>query len=209
MLNNKLQFKTLLTNTTLLYKYQLLQSCIKKNTQINSFLKNYIDFTKTNNIYFNKNKFLTALYQCVLLLQKIKQNNLKILFINPLKITNLKNKQLNNFLLKFIENTKMYFYTGSWVNGFITGNLFLKTSIETNFKKKNIKFFCPTKPHFAFLILTEENTNIIKELTDAGIPIIGLGINNLSDPRISYFIPTNLENNNQIIFWLKFFQNYL
>jgi hypothetical protein len=113
MLKNYFKLQQTCKTTHFLYKYNLLQTQIKTKTVINPFLKNYIDFTKTQTIYFNKLKFLKNLYDITLLFNKIKQQKLKILFINPLKIKTLNTKLINNFLINFIKTTKMYYYTGS------------------------------------------------------------------------------------------------
>lgn len=191
----------------ILIQQQFLTSKLLPNTQINLFLKTYIDFTQTNTIYFNYIRYLKNFYDCILLLLKIKQQNLNILYIHT-QIT--KDMYYENLLLKYLKTTSFYYYCGSnWINGFISSKLYLQTTNTEKFLLKNIVFFCPKKPHFAIICLTELNKNIITELRAVGIPVIGIGVNQLSDPRISYFLPVNTLNSKQIFFWIKLFNSNL
>jgi ribosomal protein S2 len=162
---------------------------------VNKFLFSY----RNQKYNLDLNQTLIALYTTMKIIGYLKKNNSVLIVGNTENFSfmeSIKNNHLKNVM-----------FTQKWVHGIISNWEGFQDIIDKAYKNKNIKkskklrffrffynVFNSKKPDLVIIFQNEDQNSILKECSNRNIPVICIGTKYSSLDKISYIVPSNINN---------------
>ena len=162
----------------------------------------YYYFSSKKKINIDLNKSLISIYNCLKIINKIKNNKCTILIVGNIK-------EFIYFIPFFNVKSNSFFVISKWINGLISNwdvfNYYIKTSFKKDYfkikKSKKLRFiryfFCLLnfkKPDLIIVSKVKQYNNIFFEAKNESIPVIYIGDDSKYKNITSYHIPVNIKN---------------